>query len=132
MDNPIVCLKGIGDERGLLVAIEGNQTISFEIKRTYYLLNLKKNQARGFHAHKQLKQFAVCLQGSCRFIMDDGIHKNDFILSEPTKGILIDAMIWHEMHDFSDNCVLLVLASDHYNESDYIRDYGDFKRNIKR
>ena len=126
MDNPIVDLKDLGDIRGLLVAIEGAKTIPFEIKRTYFLVNMRHDLARGFHAHQKLQQFAVCLKGSCRFIMDDGIHKNDYIMSDPTKGIFIDANIWHEMHDFSEDCVLLVIASDHYDENDYVRDYDQF------
>lgn len=130
MKDIIYDLKGFKDERGLLVAIEGLKTIPFEIKRTYYLVDLKKDYARGFHAHKELIQFAVCLRGSCRFVMDDGVNKTEYLLDSPQKGILIEPMIWHEMHDFSSNCVLLVFASDHYNESDYIRDYQDFKMRI--
>ncbi|WP_270693394.1 MULTISPECIES: sugar 3,4-ketoisomerase [unclassified Aeromonas] len=117
----------LGDERGQLVAIEGNRYIPFDIKRVYYLFGTKPGVARGFHAHKKLKQLAVCIKGSCRFVMDDGNNKEEVILSTPDKGLLIDAMQWHEMYDFSDDCVLMVLADQIYDESDYIRDYGEFK-----
>ncbi|APJ16129.1 TPA: WxcM-like domain-containing protein [Aeromonas hydrophila] len=117
----------LGDERGQLVAIEGNRQIPFDIKRVYYLFGTKPGVARGFHAHKKLKQLAVCIKGSCRFVMDDGDNKEEVILSTPDKGLLIDAMQWHEMYDFSDDCVLMVLADQLYDESDYIRDYGLFK-----
>jgi len=128
MKDIISNLKGIKDERGLLVAVEGLKTIPFEIKRAYYLLDLKEDFARGFHAHKELVQFAVCLKGSCRFVMDSGISRDEYLLDKPQKGILIEPMIWHEMHDFSSDCVLLVFASDYYDESDYIRDYHEFKK----
>lgn len=113
----------LGDERGQLVAIEGNCHIPFDIKRVYYLFGTKPGVARGFHAHKKLRQLAVCIKGSCRFVMDDGDNKEEVILSTPDKGLLIDAMQWHEMYDFSDDCVLMVLADQLYDESDYIRDY---------
>ncbi|MEH8145286.1 FdtA/QdtA family cupin domain-containing protein [Aeromonas hydrophila] len=116
----------LGDERGSLIALESNNQIPFDIQRVYYLYGTKPGVSRGFHAHKKLKQLAVCIKGSCRFIMDDGSNKQEVILSTPDKGLLIDAMQWHEMHDFSDDCVLLVLANQPYDESDYIRDYSKF------
>lgn len=131
MKDIILQLKGLGDERGLLVAIEATKTIPFEILRTYYLTNLKKDHPRGFHAHKKLRQFAICLKGSCCFVMDDGSVREEYLLANPTSGILIEPMIWHEMHDFSEDCVLLVLASDYYDESDYIRKYDDFKKSVQ-
>lgn len=116
----------LGDDRGALVALEANQHIPFDIKRVYYIFGTAKDTARGFHAHKALKQVAICLKGSCRFVMDDGKDKQEVILSTPDKGLLIDAMQWHEMYDFSEDCVLMVLADQHYDESDYIRDYDTF------
>lgn len=126
----LVNLKKIADERGTLVPIEAYRQVPFEIKRIYYLTGLRSDFPRGFHAHKKLKQFAICLTGSCRFVMDDGKKREEFILSDSNTGILIDTLIWHEMHDFSSDCVLLVLASDFYDESDYIREYSDFKKRI--
>ncbi|MBS4709784.1 MULTISPECIES: sugar 3,4-ketoisomerase [Aeromonas] len=123
----LVDFRVLGDERGSLIALESNNKIPFDIQRVYYLYGTKPGVARGFHAHKKLKQLAVCVKGSCRFVMDDGENKEEIILSTPDKGLLIDAMQWHEMYDFSDDCVLMVLADQFYDESDYIRDYGEFK-----
>lgn len=123
----LIDFKTLGDERGSLIALESNQQIPFEIKRVYYLFATKSDVARGFHAHKALKQVAICLKGSCRFVMDDGQDKQQVILSTPDKGLLIDAMQWHEMYDFSEDCILMVLADQVYDESDYIRDYEEFK-----
>lgn len=116
----------LGDERGSLVALEGNKNIPFDIKRVYYIYGTQEGVSRGFHAHKELKQVAICLNGRCRFVMDDGVDKSEVILDSPSQGLLIDVMQWHEMHDFSKDCVLMVLADQVYDESDYIRDYGDF------
>lgn len=116
----------LGDGRGSLVALEGNKSIPFDIKRVYYIFGTQKGVARGFHAHKQLSQVAVCITGKCRMILDDGNVKEEVWLDSATKGVFIKDMIWREMHDFSNDCVLLVLASEHYDESDYIRDYSEF------
>jgi dTDP-4-dehydrorhamnose 3,5-epimerase-like enzyme len=126
----LVPLKEFGDERGNLVSIEAMRTIPFNIKRTYYLTNLKMDEPRGFHAHKKLKQFAICLKGSCRFVMEDENSRKEFVLNKSNQGIKIDPMVWHEMHDFSQDCVLLVLADDYYDEADYIRSYEEFKKAI--
>ncbi|HAT8557792.1 TPA: WxcM-like domain-containing protein [Vibrio vulnificus] len=122
----------IGDERGNLIALEGMKDIPFEIKRIYYIFDTKQGVVRGLHAHRALKQVAIALKGSCRFLLDDGITKEEIILDCPTKGILIDSCLWREMHDFSEDCVLMVLASEHYDESDYIRDYQHFLEEIEK
>ncbi|UUS57073.1 MULTISPECIES: WxcM-like domain-containing protein [unclassified Acinetobacter] len=127
----LIYLPSLGDQRGGLVAIESNQSIPFEIKRLYYIFNTT-NQSRGFHAHIDLKQVAVCVKGSCRFILDNGHVREEVILSSPTQGLYIEALTWREMHDFSDDCVLLVLASEHYDESDYIRDYQEFLKEVHK
>lgn len=118
-------LQVLGDGRGDLIAIEAGKHISFQIKRVYYLFNLGEH-ARGMHAHRQLQQLAVCVHGSCRFVLDDGCRREDIVLSDPTKGLLIGNLVWREMHDFTDDCVIMVLASDYYTEADYIRDYATF------
>lgn len=115
-----------GDERGQLVALEYENDIPFEIKRVYYLTGTKEGVPRGFHAHKELLQVAVCVSGRCLMKLDDGVSKEEVWLDAPDKAIIIDRMVWHEMHDFSPDCVLLVLASDIYDESDYLRDYSVF------
>jgi dTDP-4-dehydrorhamnose 3,5-epimerase-like enzyme len=116
----------LGDERGSLVAIEQGKIIPFEIKRIYYLYHTAEGVSRGFHAHRDLKQVAICVSGKCRMVLDNGTIREDVWLDCPTKGLLIESMVWREMHDFSPDCVLLVIASQPYNESDYIRDYRDF------
>lgn len=116
----------LGDDRGSLVALEANKTVPFDIKRVYYIFGTKQGVARGFHAHKALKQVAVCVTGSCRMVLDNGYQKEEVLLDSPMKGLVIEGMVWREMHDFSPDCVLLVLASEHYDEADYIRDYDDF------
>ena len=127
----VVNLKKLGDDRGGLVALESNKNIPFNVKRIYYIFGTKNNVSRGFHAHKALKQLAVCISGSCRMLLDDGKTKESILLDRPTKGLLINDLIWREMHDFSEDCVLLVLASERYDESDYIRDYDEFKSLVK-
>lgn len=115
----------IGDERGYLVSLEENRNIPFSIKRVYYIYGTN-DQPRGFHAHKELQQMLVCVSGSCKVKLDDGKNQSVFALSTGNEGLLVDKMIWHEMYDFSVNCVLLVLASEYYEEDDYIRDYNLF------
>lgn len=122
----------LGDERGSLLSLESNKNIPFDIKRVYYIFNTVKDVSRGFHAHKALKQVAIAVSGSCRFVLDDGMDKADVILDMPTKGLLIESFMWREMHDFSDDCVLMVLADQFYDESDYIRKYDDFLRLVRR
>ncbi len=120
----------IGDDRGNLVVLEENKNIPFSIKRIYYLFDLQSDIPRGFHAHKELVQVAVCVKGHCDILMDDGKNKETVTLGSPDKGLLIDVMQWHEMRNFSEDCVLLVLASDIYYEADYIRDYAEFVREV--
>ena len=121
----------LSDKRGSLVALEALQNIPFEIKRVYYIFGTQKDVARGFHAHRALKQVALAVAGKCRMILDDGTTREDIWLDSPSKGLYIEHAMWREMHDFSENCVLLVLASEHYDESDYIRDYDEFKEYVK-
>ncbi|WP_163907559.1 sugar 3,4-ketoisomerase, partial [Proteus mirabilis] len=108
----------LGDERGSLTSLEQNKNIPFEIKRIYYIFGTKKGVSRGFHAHKELQQLAICVRGSCRFIMDDGKNREEIILNDPNLGLLINPMQWHEMHDFSEDCIVIVLANDYYDEND--------------
>ncbi|EMM5120254.1 sugar 3,4-ketoisomerase [Providencia stuartii] len=122
--------KKLGDDRGSLVSLEQNKNIPFEIKRIYYIFGTKNGVSRGFHAHKNLQQVAICVKGSCRFLLDDGKTKEEIILDSPDTGLYINNFIWREMHDFSEDCVLMVLASELYDESDYIRNYQDFLNQI--
>ncbi len=120
--------RPLGDSRGGLVAVEFDRpdSVPFAVKRIYFIYGTGKGISRGFHAHRDLEQVAICLAGRCRFVLDDGRRREDAWLDSPNRGLRIGRLIWHEMHDFSENCVLLVLASNHYDESDYIRDYPEF------
>ncbi|RBJ79151.1 WxcM-like domain-containing protein [Pseudomonas sp. MWU12-2534b] len=124
--------QGLGDERGSLVALEigMEKAVPFEIKRIYYIYQTAEGISRGYHAHRNLKQVAICVTGKCRMVLDNGKTREETWMDSPTKGLLIESMVWREMHDFSPNCVLLVLASEHYDESDYIRNYSEFRANI--
>lgn len=119
-------LPNLGDHRGSLIVVEANKNLPFEIKRLYYIFDSKPDTPRGFHAHHKLTQVAFCIQGKFKMLMDNGNEKQEVILEEPNKGLVIPPMVWHEMHDFSEDCIILVLADDYYNESDYIRNYDDF------
>lgn len=126
----LIQFKELGDERGLLFSIESNNNIPFEIKRVYYMLGMDTQLPRGFHAHKELKQIAICIKGSCNILMDNGIKKETIKMNSPGVGLIIDKLLWHEMFDFSDDCVLMVLANDIYNEEDYIRNYDEFIKQV--
>ncbi|MDL5167690.1 FdtA/QdtA family cupin domain-containing protein [Proteus faecis] len=126
----IINFKILGDNRGSLISLEKNIDIPFEIKRIYYIFDTKNNVSRGYHAHKKLEQIIICVKGSCKFILDNGFQKEEVTLNTPDIGLHIKNNIWREMHDFSQDCVLIVIASEHYDESDYIRDYDTFKKSI--
>ncbi|MBT24796.1 sugar 3,4-ketoisomerase [Alteromonas macleodii] len=127
----IIEFTPLGDSRGSLVALEANKSIPFDIKRVYYIFATNMGVSRGYHAHRNLKQVAVCVTGSCRFILDDGFERQEVVLDSSTKGLLIEGLIWREMHDFTPDCVLMVLASDYYDEDDYIRDYHKFVKEAR-
>ena len=115
-----------GDERGQLVAVEEPKDVPFDIKRVYYLYETVQGVRRGFHAHKNLQQVLICVHGSCKVLLDDGHEKCDVLLDKPNEGLYISNNVWREMYDFSPDAVLLVLASQLYDEADYIRNYDDF------
>ncbi|MCE9925856.1 FdtA/QdtA family cupin domain-containing protein [Aeromonas media] len=115
-----------GDDRGSLISLEQEKNIPFEIQRIYYIFNTKEGVRRGFHAHKKLKQIAIVISGSCRFVLDDGKERIDILMDNPGQGLYIDSFIWREMYNFSEDCVLLVIADKRYEEVDYIRSYEEF------
>lgn len=119
------------DGRGELVAIEGLKNIPFEIKRIYYIYETGADIIRGKHAHKNLKQILICVHGSCKIKLDNGQEQEIVLLNKPNEGIYIENSIWREMFEFSSDAVLLVLASELYDESDYIRDYDEFIKYLK-
>lgn len=120
-----------GDERGQLVALEEHKDIPFEIKRVYYMYDTGEGVRRGHHAHKSLEQILICIHGSCKILLDNGEEKKIVPLEKPYEGLYICNDIWREMYDFSSDAVLMVLASDYYNEEDYIRDYDEFLAFVK-
>lgn len=122
----LIDINILGDSRGSLIVIEKGVNIQFNLKRAYYIFDTKTGVSRGFHAHKSLNQLAVCVVGKCRMVLDDGKTRKDYWLDSPSKGLFISNMIWREMHDFSEDCVLIVFASENYNENDYIRNYQQF------
>ncbi len=131
MEIKTVCFNHHGDDRGTLISLEENVNIPFDIKRVYYMYDTKAGVRRGFHAHKSLKQVLVCVSGECKVLLDNGKESETVLLNTPDKGLYIDSDIWREMYDFSGNAVLMVLASELYDESDYIRDYNEFLKYLK-
>ncbi len=117
-----------GDERGMLVALEEFTDTPFAIKRVYFMYGTKEKIRRGFHAHRSLKQILICVHGSCKILLDDGYEKKVVPLETPCEGLYVPNYMWHEMYDFSNDAVLMVVASEVYNEEDYIRDYEEFLR----
>ena len=132
MDIKLVQLQRHGDARGSLVSIEDQNNVPFAIRRVYYLFETKADVRRGFHAHKQLNQMAIVVRGSCRFHLDDGTETVEFSLDNPAQGLMLPPMLWHEMYDFSEDCVLMVLADGHYDESDYVRNHEEFIKLAKK
>jgi dTDP-4-dehydrorhamnose 3,5-epimerase-like enzyme len=126
MQIKMVQLQNLADDRGNLVSLEGNKNVPFDIRRVYYLFGTKSDVRRGFHAHKRLKQLIVAVKGSCRILLDDGRERAEVLLDDPRRGLIVEFNIWREMFDFSEDCVLMVLADAHYDEDDYIRDYKTF------
>lgn len=125
-DQKLITLPLLGDDRGSLCVLEGQRDTDFPIARVYYIFGTQAGVARGFHAHRALQQLAVCVRGRCTMILDDGMNRRTIALDRPDLAIGIGPMIWHEMHDFSDDAVLMVLADQPYDEADYIRDYDTF------
>jgi len=125
-NNQLLDFKVLGDKRGSLIALEPNKEIPFEIKRVFYIYNTIEGISRGNHSHYKTKQFLVAVHGSCEVTLDDGKKKETFVLDKPTIGLFQDSMIWGVMHNFSSDCVLMVLADNIYNANDYINDYSLF------
>ncbi len=120
-----------GDDRGQLVAIEAMKDLPFEVKRVYYIYDTLSGVRRGFHAHRNLEQILICVSGSCKIHLDNGYETAEVTLDKPNEGLYISNDMWREMYDFSEGAVLLVLASMHYDEADYIRNYEDFIKLVR-
>ena len=114
------------DRKGNLTVIENGVTVPFDVKRTYYLYDVPGGESRGGHAHKDLHQLIVAASGSFTVTLDDGSVKRTFLLNRPYQGLLVVPGIWRTLDDFSSGAVCMVLASEGYDEADYIRDYNEF------
>ena len=124
-DCRIIDIRKFSDNRGYLSVIEGEIDIPFEIKRIYYLYMVPE-AARGAHAHKQLQQLMIATSGSVHVTLDDGTEKKTFVLDKPWKGLLVVPGLWRDLDNFSGGTVLMCLASEKYDEGDYIREYDEF------
>ncbi len=120
-----------GDDRGQLVAIEAMKDLPFAVKRVYYIYDTLTDVRRGFHAHRNLQQILLCVHGSCKIHLDNGTDTAEVLLDKPNVGLYISNDMWREMYDFSEGAVLLVLASEYYDEADYIRNYDDFIKLVR-
>ena len=131
MNYKLLNFKIHGDLRGKLVSLEGNKNIPFDIKRIYYIFDTLPDQDRGMHAHKNMEQIIIAIDGACQFILDDGKTREKLWLNRPDVGLYIGKNMWREMRHFSYGCKLMVLASDYYDEKEYIRNYNEFLKEIK-
>lgn len=131
MDYKLIPLKTIGDERGKLISLESYKNLPFAIKRVYYMFDTLPDEPRGFHAHRELEQLVIAIDGACEFVLDDGKNKESLWLNRPDVGLYIGKNMWREMRNFSYGCKLMILASDYYDESEYIRDYAEFLKRVK-
>ncbi|WP_101758425.1 FdtA/QdtA family cupin domain-containing protein [Oceanicoccus sp. KOV_DT_Chl] len=125
-DCKVVTLPKIEDERGSLTFIEKNNNFPFEIKRVFYLYGVPEGEGRGAHAHKSCHQFLVCLAGNLEVHVDDGANRKIFSLTKPWEGLHVPPSVWAAESNFSDGAICLVMASDYYDEDDYIRSYDQF------
>lgn len=130
--NNLIKLNKLGNkDSGYLSFFESNNDIPFDIKRVYYIYDVPMNTKRGMHAHKHLQQLLWCPYGSIEILMNDGKKSKSYLLDSPEIGLLVGNGIWREMHWKKEGSVLCVVASDYYDESDYIRNYDDFIKMVK-
>ena len=128
-DLEIIQIPVIENILGNIAVIENN-SIPFEIKRVYYLFDIPSSSKRGGHSHKNLKQVLIAISGSFDVVLKDGVSVETITLNKPDKGLLIAQNIWRELENFSSGAVCLVLASEVFDEADYIRDYNEFLNSI--
>ena len=130
-DCRLIELPKIADPRGNLSFIEGERHIPFQIRRVYYLYDVPGGSDRGSHAHKKLQQFIVAMSGSFDVVLHDGREEKRFHLNRSYYGLYVCSMIWRYLDNFSSGAVCMVLASEPYDESDYIRDHSEFLKKLK-
>ena len=120
--------KELGDNRGNLVVVEGEESIPFAIKRVFYIYNSDSDVVRGEHANRESEFVLINVSGSSKVRISDGKAEDMVLLDKPGKGLYIPKMVWKDMYDFSEDSVLLCLASTHYNSEEYIRDFEEFRK----
>lgn len=118
--------KHHSDRKGNLSVVENGKDVPFSVKRVYYLYDVPGGESRGGHAHKALRQLIVAVSGSFSVTLDDGKEKKTVVLNRPYQGLLVVSGIWRTLDDFSSGSVSMVMASEKYDENDYIRDYDEF------
>ena len=126
MNYKLINMDVHGDNRGKLISLESCKNVPFEIKRIYYIYDTIPDFERGKHAHKNLEQIIIAIDGACQFVIDDGKNREELWLNRPDVGLYIGKNMWREMRHFSYGCKLMILASDYYNEKEYIRNYEEF------
>lgn len=131
-DNQILDFNVRGDERGKLVIVEGNQDIPFDIKRIFYIYGSDKDVVRGQHANRESEFVLINVSGSSKVRVTDGKNEKIFVLDKPHTGIYIPKMVWKDMYDFSEDSILLVLASEHYDGAEYIRDFDEYVKEVSK
>lgn len=122
----VIELSGFDDHRGSLVVGELNKQLPFTAERFFFVSHVPEGEPRGIHAHKKCHQFLVCVAGSVKAMVDDGETRTVVTLDRPTKGLHMPPMTWGAQYDYSEDAVLLVLASHVYDADDYIHDYDEF------
>ena len=127
---PIINFKDFGDERGKLVVIEGEQNIPFAIKRVFYIYGSDSTVIRGQHANRESEFVLINVAGNSKVRITDGREEFVVELNKPMMGVYIPKMVWKDMYDFSSDSVLLVLASTHYDGSEYIRDFDEYVKEV--
>ncbi len=131
MDIKMISFQQHGDDRGNLVVAEFGKEIPFVTKRIYYIYGVSDNKRRGFHSHRNLKQIYIAITGNCKVMLTNGKETEEIVLNKPYEGLYIGHDIWREIYDFSADCTLMVLASDVFLESDYIRKYDEYIKDLQ-
>ena len=119
-------LPGFSDHRGNLTVGQTKDGLPFQVERFFIVSNVPPGEPRGIHAHRKCHQFLVCVSGSVKAMFDDGTSREVVLLDQPNLGLHMPPLTWGAQYDFSSDAVLLVLASDRYDEDDYIHDYEEF------
>lgn len=132
MNDDLVRFEVIGDLRGNLIALEESKNVPFDVKRVFYIFNVSGENSRGNHSHYRTKQLLIAICGRCKVTLDDGKVKKTYTLDKINEGLFQDSLVWGSMHDFSEDCILMVIASSYYDESDYIRNYSEFIKVVNK